>query len=84
MCTKYIVMTVFIRRLKTFLGYFGKYLNEYKGEYTPPGWNMWQGLLKNSKYYNYSIWNQGKREHHNDNYAEVKKILLGSIHFYKV
>jgi len=67
-------------------GYFGKYLNEYKGEYTPPGWNMWQGLLKNSKYYNYSIWNQGKREHHNDNYAEdylTDLVLNRSMEFFR-
>jgi N-acetylglucosamine-6-sulfatase len=57
-------------------GYFGKYLNNY-GEpdsgvdlsHIPPGWTRWFTLQGNSKYYNYSVSNQGVKETHGDNYT---------------
>jgi len=53
--------------------YAGKYLNKYghghKGHRAPPGWDWWAGLLGNSRYYNYTLSIDGKREVHGDDYA---------------
>ena len=49
-------------------GYFGKYLNQYKDHRVPPGWDEWVGLLKNSRYFNYTLNVNGRLQRHGNNY----------------
>ena len=58
---------------KTFYG--GKYLNQYGVDpspggigHVPPGWDEWNALKGNSKYYNYTLSINGKEEKHGDDY----------------
>ena len=48
--------------------YYGKYLNRYSGDHVPSGWSRWAGLVRNSRYYNYTLNIDGKLEHHGDRY----------------
>ena len=39
-------------------------------EFIPPGWDDWNGLVGNSKYYNYKLSVNGKAEVHGDDYEK--------------
>jgi arylsulfatase A-like enzyme len=47
--------------------YAGKYQNQYSNyTHVPPGWTDWFGLLGNSRYYNYSVSDNGVRYNYSD------------------
>jgi len=69
-------LSVIMKKLNYTTFYAGKYLNQYGKkdaggvEHVPPGWDWWNGLVGNSKYYNYSLSVNGTNEKHGDKYED--------------
>lgn len=45
----------------------------------PPGWDEWVGLIKNSRFYNYSLNHNGRRVYHGDDYHQDVLIILATL-----
>uniref|UniRef100_A0A8C8SDQ2 N-acetylglucosamine-6-sulfatase n=1 Tax=Pelusios castaneus TaxID=367368 RepID=A0A8C8SDQ2_9SAUR len=67
---------VYLRRQGYQTFYAGKYLNQYGHpraggiQHVPMGWSYWNGLVGNSRYYNYTLSANGQEEQHGQRYQD--------------
>lgn len=66
------------RGYRTF--YAGKYLNKYEGHEVPPGYSDWHGLHGNSKYYNYTLNENGQLKSYGDREEDYLTDVIVSEH----
>ncbi|CAH1783660.1 unnamed protein product, partial [Owenia fusiformis] len=66
--------SVYLKEQQYTTFFAGKYLNQYGKKaaggpaHVPPGWDWWNGLVGNSRYYNYKLSVNGTKENHKDDY----------------
>lgn len=58
-------------------GLFGKYLNGYKTEYIPPGWDRWFSTFRHGGYYRYTASVDGRLVHYGGERADYGTHVLG-------
>jgi arylsulfatase A-like enzyme len=58
-------------------GLFGKYLNGYETEYTPPGWDRWFATHGSGDYYSYSATSDGRIVQYGDARTDYGTSVVG-------
>lgn len=59
-------------------GLFGKYLNGYETEYTPPGWDRWFATHGSGDYYNYEASSDGTMVQYGNDRADYGTSVVGN------
>ena len=58
-------------------GLFGKYLNGYESDYTPPGWDRWFATHESGDYYDYSATSDGTIVDYGEDPADYGTSVVG-------